>query len=793
MKLKLLFRNILGNKKKTLICILGVCLSVMLIFVSVNAYVSFQNMRLENAYESYGEYNIILHNVDRKTSDWIRDELGSDAKIGIEKIYGITDTQITIVGGDANANSMNRYKLVSGSLPEKEGEVAISATAIKDDDYIINNYNIGDIISLDEKEYKISGIIEDYNYSTVSTYKIALVCDSSSADKYNVYLHCSNKDAYSTDLKRLKEYMGYNESNIFYGDRKTGFLNDYVFIVNLDLNEIEIEGEGSLADKNIGRLLICIIAILVFTSMVLGVHIFTSYLYGRNRQQGILKSLGFADKTVFLMYLLECFILMTAGCLAGIISGRFLTTALFDYVQSVRTVKLDNFSPSFTAQSYLLVIAISILSFVIGLIPILLRNLKYGINDSIKVRHKKYKADGEKYSNTSKKHATLRYFLKDSYPLEKTCIYVSMMIIGLGLMLLINVDKYVKHTTVSEGNYDVQFELLSDDVSQMGGLVKLIPEAAFFDIVYDTMGMFDIDKSKINNKYMDSLAYDDKGYVACEIVGVSKLQYERKIELSDEMSYEDFVDSGGVIVIDNYLNEGQTLSELPDIVQYAGRDEEGRLHFDAGEVKIIARSRFRNWNDQIGISFIVPDELFLKKFDYTNALIKINAKEGFEIELAKKLNKYAGMYKYTFWDHASQYIKEQDDHKTIKTCTVGIFIFITIMNLFIIVYTSFIVFVRRQRNISVLKILGHSDLSLMGPMVLGLLAECIVAAIVTVFISTLASKKLLPKATQDVILTGGLKSIIIVMIFMVITQTIAACVVFLRLRKLKVSDYRTRA
>lgn len=59
--------------------------SVMLIFFSINAYISFQDMRLQNAYQTNGEYNITLHNVTYKVRDWILEQYKDQATLGVEK------------------------------------------------------------------------------------------------------------------------------------------------------------------------------------------------------------------------------------------------------------------------------------------------------------------------------------------------------------------------------------------------------------------------------------------------------------------------------------------------------------------------------------------------------------------------------------------------------------------------------------------------------------------------------------------------------------------------------------
>ena len=202
----------------------------MLIFVVINTYVSFQKMRLENAYDAYGEYNIILHEVDQEAYKWINNKSDRYTLIGVEKIIGVTDSQIAILDSGRNSTQMNRYKLVEGTFPEQAGEVAISATAKLNDEFIIGKYNVGDSIELNGSNYIISGILDDYDYSTADTYKVALIKSENVADIYNIYLHCAGKREYLRALKEIKEYLGLDDSSIYHGDKEYGFLSGYNLI-----------------------------------------------------------------------------------------------------------------------------------------------------------------------------------------------------------------------------------------------------------------------------------------------------------------------------------------------------------------------------------------------------------------------------------------------------------------------------------------------------------------------------------------------------------------------------------
>ncbi|MDE6025037.1 MAG: hypothetical protein K2G45_06265 [Lachnospiraceae bacterium] len=785
MILKLIIGNILGNKKKTISSILGICISVMLIFVVINTYVSFQKMRLENAYDAYGEYNIILHEVNQEAYKWINNKSDRYTLIGVEKIIGVTDSQIAILDSGRNSTQMNRYKLVEGTFPEQAGEVAISATAKLNDEFIISKYNVGDSIELNGSNYVISGILDDYDYSTVDTYKVALIKSENAADIYNIYLHCAGKREYLRALKEIKEYLGLDDSSIYHGDKEYGFLSGYTMILNDELNLVEFEGNGGLDDVNIGRMLFFFAVVLILSSVILGLHIFASYLHGRNKQQGILLSLGFPNLYISCMYFVECLILVVVGCLMGTLFGRYLTAFLFDCIQNMRVTRLENFKPQFTAQSYMLAITVSTVGFICGLLPVIVRNMNAGIHEMIKSRRKKYIDNVTGVNKHKRKFITFKYFRKDSYTFEKICIYTSMIMIGLSLVLLIYVNKYVNYTLSLREEHDSKFVLLSDDISLMGGFEKLIPGVTYYDMVYDTHGVFHVGRDNINEKYKDVLMFKEADSVYCEIAGVSEQQYNNKIESDSGMTYEEFVNMGGAIVIDNYLTgDDRILKELPETLKYDGRyDYDFGITYDPGEVKIIGHGKFKNWDDQRGISIIVPDEMFKEKFDYTTVRISINVKDGYEIKAAEMLNQCALKYKYSFHDYVTEYIKEQDNNMTIRVYTYGVFLFITVMNLFIIVYVNILVYIRRGRNISILKTLGHSDIRIICPMIIEVIVQSIVGAVISVFISTVASKRLLPEVTQHVILTNGAGNILYVLLFLVVTQMVAITVIFIRVRK----------
>ena len=77
-------------------------------------------MRLQNAYQTNGEYNITLHNVTYKVRDWILEQYKDQATLGVEKIVANVNNELCIVDSDAASITMNHYQLEKGIFPKKK-------------------------------------------------------------------------------------------------------------------------------------------------------------------------------------------------------------------------------------------------------------------------------------------------------------------------------------------------------------------------------------------------------------------------------------------------------------------------------------------------------------------------------------------------------------------------------------------------------------------------------------------------------------------------------------------------
>ncbi|MCM1171054.1 MAG: ABC transporter permease [Clostridium sp.] len=787
MKGKLIVRNIAGNLKKTLAVVFCMSLSVMLIFVAFNTYESYQQMRTLDAYDAYGKYNIILHGVDADTKDWVVKNYSDKAQIGIEGNIWASGEMLNLISCDANAIEMNNYDIYEGRMPEEKGEVAISATALYEDEFIIANYKVGDTIHLNGLDYIITGILDDFDYSTINRSWMPAICTmDSETSSYNVYLHMNNSGAYASALQNITSFHKLRDCSFFNGDKDEGFRQECTIITNYDLNMLEVQKEGGIDDANMGFLLKAMAVILFLTSMMLCVHTFLAYFNGRENQQDILTSMGFSKSYIASSYLYECLFFIVCGYALGVFVGKQVTVFMFRVIQNARIVKLDNFKPYFTEKSYLIVLCICMLAFVIGALPAIEKSMMPPEVLHDRTKSVKHNAGKEKYI---RKNLMLKYYFRDNHFGEKVSEYAALLMMAMIFILSLQVEKYNQYVMGTREPHEYMFSLLTGDecdMDDMDGFEKMIPYVEYYAVTYGTSGPFLLEDLNVKEEYLDNY-YTEDGYVYCGIYGTSKQEYEKKVALSQTVPYEEFAASGGAIVIDNYMSGNDVvLAELPQKVRYGARNDVSV--FDAGELDIFARSSFLNWGYQTNVEFVVPDTLFKEKFDYTYAVIIINVTHGKEKQAGEVLRALSYQYDYGLTDNTSEYVNDADRNATIKLGMRCAMIFIIVINILSVVYINELKFIRRMKNLAIFKSSGYSNFVLTAPYVVSCLIKSVAAAIISTFVLFLVEKKYLPEITRNIVMRDGMDYILQTLVFMLIVTLISVVRMIILSCRQKITD-----
>lgn len=388
---ELTIKNLKLNKKRTIVTIVGIVLSVALICAVAGMVTSFRATLVNIAITDGGNRHLTIENVSKKdlkyftNNSHVKSMYLSEA-FGYAKVDNINKYKpyAYVVGYTKSAFDNTTLKLVSGRLPENNKEIIVSVP-FKNSAKV----KIGDTISLDigkrvctdgtilnqsnpyfveegetdlcheyitdtsKHEYKIVGITERLNYNiegySAPGYTLITKIDKAS-DNINVSLLFK-------DAKYYKEYIN-NIAN-------DNDLNKY----NITLNDELLRWSGaSLSDRTMNMLYAVagvVIGIIILTSVFVIKNSFDIANQEKKKMYGMLSSIGATSKQIKKNVLHEGFILGLIGIPLGILSGIFA-----DYI----LVIIINYIGNFNDVKFVFSISIwpVILSIILGVVTIYL-------------------------------------------------------------------------------------------------------------------------------------------------------------------------------------------------------------------------------------------------------------------------------------------------------------------------------------------------------------------------------------------------------------------------------------
>lgn len=362
---KLTLRSLQLNKKRTLVTIIGIVLSCALICGVTTLVTSFQEIFIERARITDGNYHVRFSNVTEENEKYLRHN------INVEKYMTTQDVGYSILPGSKNPNKpylfIKEYdqeainhlplRIVEGRLPQNQNELIIS-------DHILTNgkvkYNVGDKIVLDISKrikdgYELNQTNPNYSYETeelepetlekIETREFTIVgiikrlgqsVEPYDAPGYTVVTCMKDikpkKDIYILYKNPLKTYQ-------ISGAIMDEFGKDKESNVEIRYNNELLKFQGATENKGVQTTLITlsgiVIVIIMLTSIFVIRNSFSISITERFHQYGILASVGATSKQIKRNVLFEGIIL---GCISipiGIFSGIFAIDILLKVVQSL--------------------------------------------------------------------------------------------------------------------------------------------------------------------------------------------------------------------------------------------------------------------------------------------------------------------------------------------------------------------------------------------------------------------------------------------------------------------------
>ena len=407
----LTLKNLKLNKKRTIVTIIGISLSVALICAITTFTVSIQKSLLEREIKKNGNYHIRVQDVSKENEKYLEnnakiEELQISQEIGyapLEESQNENKPYAYIEGYDEKILQNGGIVLVEGRLPENENEIVIP-------EHVIQNgkveWNVGDTIELDignryKGEYvlnqsnpyytdqdrldrKESGIEDDLEQetfvaSTKKTYKIVGIMERLNSESYYAPDYTM-----ITKLDKIDDTKNINMSIILKDPTEAYEFEEYLKNdLQIDENNIS-ENQDLLYYMGIFKsdrmesfvltMIAIVIGIIVLTSAFVIKNSFSISLTEKTRELGMIASVGATAKQIRKSIFFEGAVLglisIPLGIVIGIVAIGIVLAIVNGIINSGSSPLIDNFELQLTISWGAIIVAIivSIVMIIISLI-----------------------------------------------------------------------------------------------------------------------------------------------------------------------------------------------------------------------------------------------------------------------------------------------------------------------------------------------------------------------------------------------------------------------------------------
>ena len=415
---KLTIKNLKLNKKRTIVTIIGIMLSVALITAVASMYASGIKSLIKYETIIKGDfhtafYNVPTSDIDKFINNRNIEKLNITEGLGYAKIDSKNEDKpyAYLKGFTKDALNNLSVRLVKGRLPENTNEIVIP-THLKTNgrlDLKLNDsitLEVGkridskgselsqsdkyqntageQLVEMQTKTYKIVGIMErpatNIEYYTAPGYTFITYIDSKNLSG-NVDIYAKfTKDGVKNWDKTIANILGVSQvlfRKVYNQEIESEKLTEqlkktYMFDMNKYLIDLETNPISSTSMGDLGKVLAIVIVIIVFTSIFCIKNSFDISITEKIRQYGMLRSIGATKKQIKRNVFYEATILGLIGIPLGIILGCLATYILIIISNYYLTdVIQTGFKLELVFSTYAILVAI-----ILGIITIYFSALK---------------------------------------------------------------------------------------------------------------------------------------------------------------------------------------------------------------------------------------------------------------------------------------------------------------------------------------------------------------------------------------------------------------------------------
>lgn len=294
-----------ANKKRTILTIIGVILSVALIS-SIGLFVKgIQDAEIETTKAEFGSYHLSY----KKVTESLVTKVKNNPKVSRSGMYLQGDSiklndklSATEIEATDKALELLPIKAKKGRFPKNEKEIAVENWVLR---YIDKDAKIGGKINVSGKEYTLVGVLEDNVSSQISENGITLTINNKmNVEKAKLLIEVSSKTNIKDAVKELETLT----------DKDSYEENEYLLMM-------EGASTNDSASKSILMVVGIIIGIVVIATIAVIYNAFQISVVERMKQFGLLRAVGTTPKQIRKIVLREATFIILIGVPIGLVCG----------------------------------------------------------------------------------------------------------------------------------------------------------------------------------------------------------------------------------------------------------------------------------------------------------------------------------------------------------------------------------------------------------------------------------------------------------------------------------------
>ena len=221
------------------------------------------------------------------------------------------------------------FRLIDGRFPENENEIMLQKSS-KTSKYI---FNLGTTLTMNGKEYKVVGYVNNVFDSNESKLDIGILKIASTEEKKEALNKIQS--LYIKDIGKRVKATAEGISQTLKEDPKNKDISMAVNKNLLRLQNANLQGYESSTDNVLSTLEMMrnvLIGIVAISGIIIMYNSFNLSLVERRKQYGILKSLGIKNSSLYIMILFEALVLSVVGIVIGYLCGMLGDYLVIGYI-----------------------------------------------------------------------------------------------------------------------------------------------------------------------------------------------------------------------------------------------------------------------------------------------------------------------------------------------------------------------------------------------------------------------------------------------------------------------------